>query len=588
MDAENTVFQGFGCKKIKDGFYFGANISSVKKAGINFINLNTGKVEATISFESDMAIGNVYSCLVKAFDLKNVGYAYFADEKVFADPYANRLTDIGYKCPVSMLPLKQESLDKSNDKPLMIPFSDSVFYLCHVRGFSMADSASDCRGTFKYLGSKIPYLISLGVTSLILMPVYEFFGKKNYWGFCNEYYYALKSLYSSDSEDASGEFDGFVRKCHKSGLEVILTLRFDENASLVDICDVSKFYRTKYKVDGFRYIGGNIDVTAVSECPFLKDCKLLFENKEPQDFSGVSTARFSNIGLINDKFMNNARRFLKGDDDLVPYMSYAIRENSSKAHSLRYISDFGTFTLYDTVSYNRKHNEANSEDNRDGSDYNFSWNCGDEGPSKKKKVNALRMRQVRNAALITCLCQGAPMIVAGDEVLNSNNGNNNPYCQDNETGWVTWRTDKAATDFQSFLKNLLAFRKRHIVLHQQKELMLFDYMSCKTPDVSFHGEEAWKMDQMPSSREFGIMYCGDYSRQYKKETEDTIFIAYNMNWEERTFALPDMKGSYEWYLLYSTDGSTDESFDEEKLIKVSKNRFKAEGRSISILIQKKK
>ena len=265
-------------------------------------------------------------------------------------------------------------------------------------------------------------------------------------------------------------------------------------------------------------------------------------------------------------------------------MSFAARDNAKYYSPLRYITDFSGFTLWDLVSFNVKHNDANGEGNTDGTEYNYSWNCGVEGESNKRNVKKLRYRQVRNAMLLCMLSQGTPMLLAGDEFLNSQNGNNNPYCQDNETGWVTDKNDKASRDFTKFVTNLSAFRKRHSILHQPKELMLFDYMSCKAPDVSFHGREAFKIDQSPVSREFAVLYFGDYSKQYTGKKEESVYIIYNMHWEKKEFVLPLKEKAKKWHLLYSTDGSTDESFDETAAKPIESDTFMAEGRSISVLL----
>ena len=132
--------------------------------------------------------------------------------------------------------------------------------------------------------------------------------------------------------------------------------------------------------------------------------------------------------------------------------------------------------------------------------------------------------------------------------------------------------------------NLAAFRKRHSVLHQPKELMLFDYMSCKAPDVSFHGHEAFKIDQSPVSREFAVLFFGDYSKQYTGKKEDSVYIIFNMHWEKKEFVLPMTTKTKRWRLLYSTGGSTDESFDESKAGLVETESYVAEGRSISVLL----
>lgn len=580
-------FCGFGAKQFSDGVYFSANIPSSFKAGIKVFDLKTAKEIESIELSPKFSCGNVYTVLIKNLDMKNKGYLLYGDDNVFADPYSYLICEAKKGIFLSVINDGLSPKDFDEDVRLNIPYSESVFYLAHVKGLTKTDeSIKKGKGTFNGLISKADYLKTLGVTAVILMPIYEFTGSNNYWGFGDAYYFAVKSDYSS-AKNAAFEFKEFVKSYHDKGLEVILLLNFGDNSTTSFILEVCRFYRENYHVDGFRFVGSSFDISGIYKDPFLKDCKMIFENVDIRNLPFDIGAKYKNLALINDTFLNNTRRYLKGDDDLVPYISYSFRENSNNYGLIRNITDFRTLTLWDLVSFNRKHNEDNGEDNLDGTNYNFSWNCGEEGISKKVKVNKLRFRQVRNAAILSYLCQGAPMIMAGDEVLNSNNGNNNPYCQDNETGWVSWNHDADAISFNSFLKNLLAFRKKHVVLHQPKELLLFDYLSCKIPDVSFHGEEAFKMDQTPSSREFAIMYCGEYSRQYTKETEDSIYIAVNMHWEDRKFTLPYFGKEYKWYLLYSTDGKTDESFDENNMISVNKKVFVAKGRTISILVQKK-
>ena len=580
-------FCGFGARQLTDGVYFSANIPSSFKAGIKIIDLRTAKEIESIELSNKFSCGNVYTVLIKNLDMKNKGYLLYGDDNAFVDPYSYLICEAKKGIFLSVINDGLSPKDFDEDVRLNIPYSESVFYLAHVKGLTKTDeSIKKGKGTFSGLISKADYLKNLGVTAVILMPIYEFAGSNNYWGFGDAYYFAVKSDYSF-AKNAAFEFKEFVKAYHDKGLEVILLLNFGDNSTTSFILEVCRFYRENYHVDGFRFVGSSFDISGIYKDPFLKDCKMIFENVDIRNLSFDIGAKYKHLALINDTFLNNTRRFLKGDDDLVPYISYSFRENSNNYGLIRNITDFRTLTLWDLVSFNRKHNEDNGEDNLDGTNYNFSWNCGEEGISKKVKVNKLRFRQVRNAAILSYLCQGAPMIMAGDEVLNSNNGNNNPYCQDNETGWVSWNHDADAISFNLFLKNLLAFRKKHVVLHQPKELLLFDYLSCKIPDVSFHGEEAFKMDQTPSSREFAIMYCGEYSRQYTKETEDSIYIAVNMHWEDRRFTLPYFGKEYKWYLLYSTDGKTDESFDENNMISVNKRTFVAKGRTISILVQKK-
>jgi len=375
-----------------------------------------------------------------------------------------------------------------------------------------------------------------------------------------------------------------VKAFHDKGLECIFMMQYLPDTSEDYIIDSLKYWLFTFHADGFRLVGPNVHAQKILDEPIFKNTKIITDNFNFGDYKPSSISKFKNLGALNGNFEAGARRFIKGDEDLVSYFSFAVRENAKYYSPLRYITDFAGFTLWDLVSYNVKHNDNNDEGNTDGTDYNYSWNCGAEGESGKRNVRKLRLKQVRNAMLLCILSQGTPMLLGGDEFLNTQNGNNNPYCQDNETGWITDRNDKASRDFTRFVSNLIAFRKRHSILHQPKELMLFDYMSCKAPDVSFHGREAFKIDQSPVSREFAVLYFGDYSKQYTGKKEDSVYIIYNMHWEKKEFVLPLKEKTKKWRLLYSTDGSTDESFDEKKANVLDSDTFMAEGRSISVLL----
>jgi glycogen operon protein len=199
--------------------------------------------------------------------------------------------------------------------------------------------------------------------------------------------------------------------------------------------------------------------------------------------------------------------------------------------------------MMDLVSYDERHNEENGELNQDGPEWNLSWNCGVEGPTRKKKVLELRGRQIRNAFLMVLLAEGTPMIQAGDEFGNSQGGNNNPYCLDNEVSWVDWKAARKNKELTDFVRDVLAFRKRHKILHMDHELRIMDTLSCGYPDLSYHSARAWYGEFQGRTREVGMMYCEKYAGE-----DSFLYVAYNLNPEKKTFALPHLPEGMSWHV----------------------------------------
>ncbi len=602
VEFGKAELMGYGVSYSKGILYVCADLPFLKSAGIVFYD-SFGKLIKKAEFPKNFFIGDVACVFVKCPELEGIFYRFFCDDREFVDPYARELSK---DCEYGVIRKETAFKGFENDRFPNISYSDSIMYLLNVRGYTMADDSLKVKkGTVSALITRIPYFKSLNITSLILMPCYEVETKKpvsgmknarysyrenpeeepkdNMWGFGKGYHFALKkSLFATDNPE--NEFKSFVKKLHENNMECIVMMQYEPDVLKSYVVDSLKYWVTNFHVDGFRLLGDNLPVLEILDDPMFRNTKIITDNFDFEGYKPKSIFKYKNLASVKDNFKNSARRFLKADEDQVGYLSYAVRENSRYFASIRNITDFAGFTLNDLVSYNVKHNEANKEENSDGTDYNYSWNCGEEGPSKKRSVNSLRKKQFRNAMIMTLLCQGTPMILGGDEFLNTQNGNNNPYCQDNETGWVTYRKDKTAKDFLTFVRNLAAFRMRHVILHQPKELMLFDYMSCKAADVSFHSKEAFRIDQSPVSREFGVLYYGDYAKQYTGCKEESVYIVYNMHWEKKEFVLPLKTKGKTWKLLYSTDGSTDESFDEKNARVYGEESYTASERSIAIFL----
>ena len=280
----------------------------------------------------------------------------------------------------------------------------------------------------------------------------------------------------------------------------------------------------------------------------------------------------------DDGFQNVMRRFLKGDENMVNDVIWALKHNSSADGKCNYITGHTGFTLWDLVSYDGKHNEANGERNTDGPDYNYSWNCGAEGPSRKKAVMALRKNQVRNAFYLLLTAQGTPCLLAGDEFYNTQKGNNNVYCQDNETAWVNWSRLKTDDSLFRYVKALIAFRKAHACLHRREELNGMDRTACGMPDVSYHGENAWKVKAEVASRQLGVLYAG------VEPGDEPCFAAYNMHWLPHEYALPSPGKGKMWYLAADTERGV---LEKPELL-VEQKSIELKERSIALLVGREK
>ena len=180
----------------------------------------------------------------------------------------------------------------------------------------------------------------------------------------------------------------------------------------------------------------------------------------------------------NGRYRDCVRRFWKGDGGLASEFATRIsgssdlyQWNGRRPHaSVNFVTCHDGFTLNDLVSYDHKHNEANAEDNRDGTDHNDSWNCGAEGPTDDESVNALRAKKQRAILATLLLSQGVPLLLAGDEFGHSQQGNNNTYCQDNELTWLDWEFDERTKELLEFTKRVIAVRRSQPVLHRRRFL----------------------------------------------------------------------------------------------------------------------
>ena len=571
---------------------FTAVVPEEKDCALILYKKGSPEAEIEISMEPETRYGDLRSVEIADLPADSYEYNYRIAGRMVTDPYARRIVgrELWGQVPENGSSLRasipSEDFDWEGDEPLRLPYTEVVAYVTHVRGFTKhPTSGVRAKGTFAGIQEKIPYLKSLGINQLELMPVYEFAeaeawderrppirrgGKAeepliNYWGYTDSYYFAPKASYAA-SGDPVQELKTLVRELHKNGIELILEFYFPKGMQTARVLDCIRYWVLEYHIDGVHVNRNHTPVEALAQEPLLSHTKIMSEGFEMDEiYEERHSPSFRNLAEYNDGFMMDIRRFLKGDEGMIPGFIWRARRNPGNCAVMNYLAGHNGFTLMDAVSYDEKHNEANGEENRDGTDYNYSWNCGEEGPSRKKKTMELRGRQLRNALVMLYLSQGVPALYGGDEKGNSQSGNNNVYCQDNELSWIQWKPGKKWEFLEDYVRLLIRFRRKHPVFHQEAELRQTDYLSCGHPDISYHGKRAWFGDFENYSRSVGIFYAGEYvsANSDGKRSDDSFYVAVNMHWIPHEFALPKLSGRQVWTLALDTGAEgTDGIFPE--------------------------
>jgi glycogen operon protein len=261
---------------------------------------------------------------------------------------------------------------------------------------------------------------------------------------------------------------------------------------------------------------------------------------EPWDAAGLYQVgvfpRWGRWAEWNDQFRDHIRRFVKGDDGMVCRLSTRLTgsadlyptDGTMATPSVNFATCHDGFTLADVVQYSRPHNAINGEARQDGAHENFSWNCGEEGPSGSPQVNALRRRQIKNMATLVLLSQGVPMILSGDEIGRTQQGNNNAYCHDSELTWINWNDLSRNGDLFRFFKHLIHFRNRHSVLRRRWAMRP---EPGATAIVTWHGIRLGQPDWSDASHTLAMHLASD--------PEDIdLFLMANAHWEPHVFELP--------------------------------------------------
>jgi isoamylase len=374
------------------------------------------------------------------------------------------------------------------------------------------------------------------------------------------------------------------------------------------VMDSLRYWVEEMHVDGFRFDlavtlardPSTFDersrfLTAVHQDPVLEKVKLI---AEPWDVGhdGYKVGAFPvHWSEWNGKYRDVVRRFWRGDEDLAGELGYRLTGSSDLYEaagrkiyaSVNFVTAHDGFTLRDLVTYERKHNEANGEESRDGTNENYSWNCGVEGETTDPAVLALRDRQARNMLATLLLSQGVPMITAGDEAGKTQGGNNNAYCQDNEISWLDWDLDNRRRALFGFTRRLIRLRLEQPVLQRRRFFRgaaLWDSslkdLAWFRPDGTEMTEEDWRK---PFARSVAFLLGGDDidtpDERGQRIVGDTLLVLMNAWSEPVTYVLPDVAWGREWDVLLDTAGETDAKRD----IVSARGSVSVEARSLVVL-----
>jgi isoamylase len=637
--------------------------ASLARGGINFSIFSRHATQATLVLFDDSdgtqvelpldprvnRTGDIWHVLVRGVDF-GVAYCWRFDRKpnsnpkihrydsnfLLLDPYAQAIVggeEWGFQREklqrVRRCIVPDHDFDWENDQPLNIPLADSIIYEMHVRGFTQSPTSGvEKKGTFAGLIEKIPYLQSLGVTAVELLPVNEFeesdtdrfspfLGTSlvNLWGYQPIGFFAPNSSYAWNSRQGGvvREFKELVKAMHKAGIEVILDVVFNHTCEgdergprrsfrgidnsvyyIIDpvtghylnytgcgntfncnhpvvrrlISDCLQYWVTEMHVDGFRFDLASVfsraqDGSVLSHPPLLEELatepvlaktKLIAEAWDAAGLYQVGTfPAWGRWAEWNGRYRDDVRRFWRGDPGMVSALATRLlgsadlyqTSNREPFHSINFVTCHDGFTLRDLVSYNHKHNEANGENNHDGANDNHSWNHGVEGETDDPSLIRLRLRQQRNFAATLLLSHGVPMLLAGDELNRTQNGNNNAYCQDNEISWIDWSLAEKHAGLLRFFRNLIAFRRSHSVLRPRQFAPSHTGADFQ---IVWHGRNRLQPDWGEDSRSIGLQLIERCDGREKH-----LYLFVNGWWEDVHCELPQLYGRHRWGRVIDTN-----------------------------------
>ncbi|MDN5341507.1 glycogen debranching protein GlgX [Oceanotoga sp. DSM 15011] len=571
----------------------------------------------------------------------------FSDDYIYGYSKDSKYKDLSFSKKNSAISncksiiIDESIYDWGEDRKPDIKMRDTIIYEMHVRLFTInANSEVDNRGTFDGIIQKLEHLKELGITSIELMPVFEFSPNSNtninplngealkdIWGYNPLSFFAVSGNYSYGVKlgEQVFQFKDFVKILHKNNFEIILdvvynhtgegselgpTLSFrgvdnsiyyilDNNRrfyanysgtgntlncshSVVKqmILDSLRYWVTEMHVDGFRFdlaailgrdskgnwIGDLSLLKDIADDPILSGTKLIAEGWDAA--GGYYVGEFpTGWAEWNGKFRDTVRRFVRGDNGQVGDLATRIAGSpdlfqKSGRHpwsSVNFITAHDGFTLWDLVSYNRKHNHMNGENNMDGANDNYSYNHGVEGYTDDLNIISLRKQQIKNFIVILMLSQGVPMILMGDEFCRTQYGNNNTYCQDNNISWVDWSFKDKNYDIFDFYRKMIKFRKNYSSLRRKHFFTGKDLKGDGFADITWHGIEPYKPDFGFYSHSLAFMINGEEYISKDGNINDDIYVALNSYNEPLKFTLPRLNNK-NWYLIVDTSRSHPNDF----------------------------
>ncbi|MFN3360826.1 MAG: glycogen debranching protein GlgX [Pseudanabaenaceae cyanobacterium] len=596
----------------------------------------------------------------------------FDGNKVLLDPYtkavamgkhysrlaAMRPGDNAAQCLKSVV-VGGGGYDWEEDSPIHRPLAKTVIYEMHVGGFTKHPNSGlpdHLRGTYRGVIAKIPYLKSLGITAVELLPVQYFDpqdarpGLTNYWGYSPLAFFAPYSGYSSVSDPIGviNEFKDMVKALHRAGIEVILDVVFNHTAEgdqhgpifsfkglensvyyILDpqgmgyknysgcgntlktnhgivqrlILDCLRYWVAEMHVDGFRFDLASVFsrgeagqilknppiLWAIEFEPVLAGVKLIAEAWDAGGLYQVGSFVGERFTEWNGPYRDDVRRFVKGDDGVIEQFASRIiaspdiyrQPDREPNRSIHFITCHDGFTLNDLVSYNEKHNWNNLEDNQDGTNDNFSWNCGVEGETDDPEINQLRLRQIKNFLTILFISQGTPMLLMGDEVRRTQKGNNNAYCQNNEISWFNWDSVEKEADLLRFVRSLIQFVQERAIFEVEQFLHIgFDEYQ---PSIVWHGVELEEPDWGYFSHSLA------FTLYHPKPQEEYLHVICNAYWEPLDFALPPLPNNWHWHRIVDTYlPSPDDFSPPETAAYIASDRYRAMPRSTIVLMALKR